>query len=130
MAVIYNAATRTARMNEIVTAVDAGAGAGVLVIGTASMAADLVSFTLAGTSGTVSGDVLTFAFAASPADATASATGTAAAAEIRTSTGTVIVSGLTVATSGANVTIDNTSIVSGQTVRCTAAALTHDTTGT
>jgi hypothetical protein len=57
--------------------------------------------------------------------ATASATGTAALAEFRNNAGTVIVSGLTVATSGGDITINSTAISSGQTVQVTAGTITH-----
>lgn len=117
MPAIYNAATRTARMQAVLTALGNGA---VLVIGTSGMATTLASFTLGNPSGTVSGDALTLT--AVSATATAAASGTAAAAELRTSGGTVIVSGLAV---GAEVTIDNPAIIAGQTVTLLGATLTH-----
>lgn len=127
MAVIYNAATRTARMSPVLSAIDAGTGAGKIKILTA---ADAVLATIplaAAPSGTVSGDALTFG--SMPRSATASATGTAAKAIITTGSDVTIVSGLTVGTSGTNVILDSVSINSGQTVSITAASLTHNTAG-
>jgi hypothetical protein len=129
MAVIYAAALRTARMNEVVAAIDAGTGAGKLKIGTTSMATVLATLTLADPCGSVSGDVLTFDFDPDISD-TADDTGAAAAATITDSDDNVIISGLTVGTSGTNIVLDSTSITTGQTVTITAGTLTHNTSGT
>ena len=128
MAVIYAAALRTARMNAVKDAIDAGAAAGYIEIGTTSMAAILATITLDDPCGSVSGDVLTLAMPQS--DTSADNTGTAAAARIKDSDGNVIVSGLTVGTSGANINLDSVSITAGQTVTLTSATLTHNTSGT
>lgn len=130
MGVIYAAALRTARMNEVKDAIDAGAGAGKLKIGTAGMAAVLATLTLADPCGTVSGDVLTFDFDPDISDTSADNTGTAAAATITDSADNVIVSGLTVGTSGTNIVLDSVSITAGQTVTITSGTLTHNTSGT
>ena len=125
MAVTYVASLRTTRMQAVRDAIAAGAGTAKLEIGTASMAATLVAVNLAATPTTVSGDVLTIASV--PLSGTATATGTAAAARIKDKDGNVIVSGLTVGTSGTNVIIDNTSINSGQGVSISAGTITHAT---
>lgn len=130
MGVIYAAALRTTRMNAVVTAIDAGAGAGKLKIGTAAMGAVLATLTLADPCGTVSGDILTLDFDPDISDTSADGTGTAAAATITDSDDNVIVSGLTVGTSGTNIVLDSTSITTGQTVTITAGTLTHNTSGT
>lgn len=128
MGVIYNATVRTARMTAVETALDGGAGAAILEIGTTGMASVLVSFTLSDPAGTVSGDVLTGA--SMPKSATAGNSGTAASAQLKDSTGTVVVSGLTVGTSGADVIIaPSTTITSGQTCSLTALTITHNTAG-
>ena len=62
--------------------------------------------------------------ASTPVSATAAATGTAAEARLYHSTGSDEISGLTVATSGSDVTIDNTSVTSGQTVNLTSFTYT------
>lgn len=127
MAVIYAASVRTARMNEVLDAINGGTGAGKLKIYTAG-AALLATLTLTDPAGAVSGDVLTFDFDPD-ISATASGTGTAASATITDSDDNVIVSGLTVGTTGTNIVLDNTSINTGQTVTITAGTLTHNTAG-
>ena len=128
MGVIYASTLRTTRMTDVQTAIDAGAAAGFIEIGTAAMASVLATITLADPCGSVSGDVLTFTMPKS--DTSADNTGTAAAARIKDSDGNIVVSGLTVGTSGTNVVLDSTSITSGQTVTLSSATLTHNTSGT
>lgn len=124
MAVNYSTTLKNTRMNAVVTAMDAGAGNAILKIGTAGMGATLASITLAKPSATVASGVLTFS--GLPKSATATGTGTAAAAQLTDSTGTVIVDGLTVGTSGTNIIIDNTNINVGQTINFNATStLTH-----
>lgn len=124
MAVIYSTATKTARMNAVVTQIDAGAGAGVLQIGTTGMATVLAEFTLNDPCGTVSGAVLTFS-GFPKSDTSANATGTAAAARIRDSNANDVVTGLTVGLSGSDINLDSLSITTGQTVTLNSATLTH-----
>lgn len=128
MAVIYAAALRTSRMGAVVTAVDAGSGAGKMKIRDGSNVV-LATLTLADPCGSVSGDVLTFDFDPDISDTSADASGTAANAIITDSDDNVIISGLTVGTSGTNVILDSTSITAGQTVTITAGTLTHNTAG-
>lgn len=128
MAVIYAAALRTARMNDVLDAIDVGGSAGKLKIGTAGMGTLLVTITLTDPCGAVSGDVLTFDFDPD-ISGVAGNTGTAAAATITDSDDNVIVSGLTVGTSGTNIVLDNTSINTGQIVTITAGTITHNTAG-
>lgn len=128
MAVVYAAALRTARMGEVVTAIDAGAGAGKMKIRDGSNVV-LATLTLADPCGSVSGDVLTFDFDPDISDTSADASGTAANAIVTDSDDNIIISGLTVGTSGTNVILDSTSITAGQTVTITAGTLTHNTAG-
>ena len=124
MAVIYSTAVKNTRMTDVITALDAGAGNAILNIGTAGMASTLVSITLSKPSATVSGGVLTFS--GLPKSGTAGAAGTAAAATLTDSTGTVVVSGLTVGLSATDVIIDNTSIAVSQVVNLNAvSSITH-----
>lgn len=125
MAVNYDATTKTARMQAVVDKIDAQATAGTLEIGNAGFAAVLATFALVKPCGTVSGSVLTFDFDPDISDTSADATGTAAEARIKDGLGTVIISGLTVGTSGTDVIIDNTSITAGQTVTLTTGTITH-----
>lgn len=123
-ALTYAAATKTARMTAVRDQVDLGAGAGKLEIGTAGMAATCVTITLNDPSGTVSSNVLTLS--GFPKTVAASGACTAAAARIRDSNNTDVVTGLTVGTSGTDITLDNTSINSGQNVTINASpAFTH-----
>jgi len=127
MAVTYRASLRTTRMTDVVTDIDSGAGPATIEIGTAGFATVLAILTLSDPAGTVTGDVLTFS--GMPKSTTGLATGVAAEARIKEAGGTVIVSGLTVGTSGTNVIISpSTTITVGQTVNLTSATITHATT--
>lgn len=123
MAVIYNTATKNARMQAVADNIDGGSGAGVIEIGTTGMGTVLAQITLADPCGTVSSGVLTFSgFPRS--DNSANATGTAAAAVIKDSNGTVVVSGLTVGTAGTDIILDTTAIDAGEIVTLNNASIT------
>lgn len=134
MSIAYNSTLKSNRMQDVCDAIDSktraawtgAAAAGSLVIGTSALSGAtgvLVTFTLPTPAFTESGGVITLQGV--PLTAAASATGTAAKAEIRNNAGTVIVGGLTVGTSGADIIIGNTSITSGLSVNCTAGTITH-----
>jgi hypothetical protein len=106
--------------------IDSGAGAATLEIGTSGFGSTLITFTLSDPASTVTGDVLTLS--GMPKTANASAGGTAAEARIKEFGGTVIVSGLTVGTSGTNVIISNTTITNGASYSLTSGTITHATT--
>lgn len=125
MAVTYSTAAKTARMNAVIAQIDAGAGPGTLEIGTTGMGSVLAVLTLADPCGTASGGVLTFDFDPDISDNSANNTGTAAEARIKDSDGNVIISGLTVGTSGSDINLDSTSITTGQTVTLTSGTITH-----
>lgn len=124
MAIVYTTAVKNARMSAVVNQIDAGAGAGVLQIGTTGMASILAEITLADPSGTVTGGVLTFS-SFPRSDTSANNTGTAAAARIRDSNGVDIITGLSVGTTGSDINLDSVSITAGQTVTITSATITH-----
>lgn len=127
MAVTYATDVKTARMNAVVTEIDAGAAAGVLQIGTTAMGTVLAEFTLNEPCGTVTTDVLTFS-GFPKSDTSANATGTAAAARIRDSDGNDVITGLTVTLSGGggDIILDSLSITSGQTVTLNSpTTITH-----
>lgn len=124
MAVTYTTAVKNARLEAVVAQIDAGSGAGKIIIGTSGMASVLAEITLNDPSGTVTGGVLTFS-GFPKSDTSANNTGVAAAAKIVDSNNVDIVTGLTVGTSGADIILDNTSINSGQTVTLTSATITH-----
>lgn len=123
MPVNYSTTVKNTRMTAVRDAIDAGASAGVLEIGTTSMASVLASITLADPCGSVSGGVLTFTMPQS--DTSADATGTAAEARIKDSSGTVIISGLTVGTSGSNINLSSLAVTAGDTVTLSSATITH-----
>lgn len=124
MAIVYTTAVKNARLDAVVAQIDAGAGAGVLQIGTTSMASILAEITLNDPSGTSSGGVLTFS-GFPKSDTSANNTGTAAAARIRDSNGVDIITGLSVGTTASDINLDSVSITSGQTVTITSATITH-----
>jgi hypothetical protein len=139
MAVSYSATLKTNRMqvmsdlvsNKVAAASTGTATAGSLKIGDGTLAGPgatgvLCTIALAVTPFTIAGAVATLA--GTPLSGTASATGTASKAEIRSSTDAVIVSGLTVGTSGTDVILNSTSITNGQTVTISGAppsTITH-----
>lgn len=114
-----------------VAAASTGAGsAGKLVIGDGTLAGPgatgvLATLTLKTVPGSVTGAV--FNVDCTPAlTVAASAPGTASKAELRNSSDAVIVSGLTVGTSGTfDVVLTSTLITAGQTVTVTSGTITH-----
>lgn len=134
MSVVYSTALKTNRMqlvvdliNSLTVASSTGtASAGSLVIGTSSLSGAtgvLATLALDTTPATVASGVLTLND--TPLSVTASASGTAAKAEFRNNAGTVIVGGLTVGTSSADIILGTTTITSGGTVSITSGTITH-----
>lgn len=123
MAVVYATTLKTTRMTSVRDAIDAGAAGGTLEIGTTGMASVLAIVPLADPSGSVASGVLTFTMPQTAASAAAA--GTAAEARIKDSNGNIIVSGLTVGTSGANINLSSTTIAVGDSVTLSSAAITH-----
>ena len=126
MSVVYEPATKTARMNAVVSAIGASGKLKLFTAGDVLLA----TFTLAATAGTVSGSVLTLSDAngASPGilNTTAAAAGTATKASITTSADVdVVTNALTVGTSGADLIIDNPTFTSGQAITLNSGTLTH-----
>ncbi|AYO83564.1 hypothetical protein [Methylobacterium brachiatum] len=133
MPVNYPATVATPRLQVVadliagktIAAATGTATAGTLVIGTSALSGAtgvLASIPLPATALTVSGKVATLQGV--PLSATASATGTAALAEFRNDSGTVVVSGLTVGTSGTDIVLDSAAISSGQSVSITSGTIT------
>jgi hypothetical protein len=123
MAVVYSTTVKNSRLTVVRDAIDAGSSNGTLEIGTTGMASVLATIPLADPCGSVATGVLTFTMPQS--DTSADAAGTAAEARIKDSNGTVIVSGLTVGTSGANINLSSTTIAIGDAVILNSAAITH-----
>jgi hypothetical protein len=111
-------------MAAVITAVDAGSGPGTLEICTAAYASVLATITLADPSFTESGGVITMA-GLPRSDTSADNTGTAAIARIKDSTGTVVISGLTVGAGSGDIQLNSVSITAGQNLSITAATITH-----
>lgn len=120
MAVTYSNACKQARLEAVVTQIGS---AGKLKLYTSGDAL-LATLSLVNPAGTASNDLLTLDFDPD-ISATASGSGTAAKATITNSSDTVIISGLTVGTSGADINLDSTSITAGQTVTITTGTITH-----
>lgn len=127
MSVVYNQTLKNTRMLDVKTAIDAGSGAGNIQIANSSGFSNttdiLATINFNDPASTVVSDVLTFS--GLPVSNTAAFTGTASQARIRDSNGTVVISGLTVGTSGTNIVLNTTSIESGQLVRIDSATITH-----
>lgn len=121
MSVTYTTAVKNARLDAVTTQLGTTAK---LEIGTASMAAILVTFNLnnPAAAGAASGVLTLSGF---PKTSAASAGGTAAAARLRTGSNTDIVTGLTVGTSASDINLDSTNISSGQNVTINSATITH-----
>lgn len=129
MAVNYSTATKSARMTSVQQQVDLGAGPGKLVLYTAGKTTTLATFTLADPCGTVTTGVLTFSDqnGGLPGilNTTASGAGVAAEAEVKDSDDTVVITGLTVGTSGTDLILDNTNITVTQNITINSATITH-----
>lgn len=125
MAVTYAAALRTTRMNAVLTAIDGDVGAATLEICSAAYASVLAVLTLNDPAGSVSGDVLTLDVTPEPEDASANNTGIAAVARIKDNSGDIIISGLTVGTTGTDIIVTSTSITAGDTIKLTSFTITH-----
>jgi hypothetical protein len=123
MAVTYSDTIKNNRMTQVLNAIDGGAGAGYIEICSAAYAAVLATITLSDPCGTVGTQALTLTMPKS--DTNADNTGTAAIARIKDSTGTIVVSGLTVSTSGADINLSSLAITAGDTVTLNSAVITH-----
>lgn len=121
----YNHADTTnknARLNADVTALGSGAK---LVLGTSALNGTtgvLGTITLGATAGTVSNGVLTIS--GLPLNASGVVPGTLAKAELRTSADVVIVTGLTIGTSGADIIVGTTTVNSGNVLTISSATVT------
>lgn len=127
MPVIYNNTVKTARMQVVLDALNAGTGNATVEVGTSGMGTVLVSFTLPDPVGTLSGSTLTIDC---DPDVTAlgANTGTAAEARLKDANGTVVISGLTVGISGSGADViisPSTSITATQTTSLTNLSFTH-----
>jgi hypothetical protein len=124
MSVVYSNALKDTRMTSVITAVDAGGAAGTMEICTAAYAAVLGTIPLQRPSFTEASQTITVSGV--PLSATAAASGTAALARVKDSGGNIVVSGLTVGTSGADMIITPSATVSsGQQLTLASGTITH-----
>lgn len=123
MTVSYIVTLKSTRMQAVIAAIDASPVSGTLELGTASMGTVLVTFTLSKPSFTESAGTITMIGA--PKFAPASASGHAANARIKNGAGVVIVSALTVGTSGADINLNSVDITAGQNVTLSSFSITH-----
>lgn len=123
MAVVYSATLKDTRMNAVLNAVDAQTTAGTLEIGTSGMATVLATLNLSKPSFSEASQMLTML--GMPKSATAANTGAAASARIKDGLGNIIISGLTVGTSGTDINLNSTAVSSGQSVTLSSATITH-----
>ena len=124
MSVVYSSTLKTTRMTAVRTAVDGGPSFGTIEIGTAAMAAVLAVITLPKPMSSEAVGVLTL-LGVPLNSAVAIAAGTAAAARFKDSTGTVIISSLTVGTSGADINLSSVGVAIGDIVQITSGTITH-----
>ena len=87
MSIVYAVTLRNNRLQQVINAIDGGAGNGRIQIGTAGMGLVLSTVTLLKPCATIAAGVLTFS--GTPLSAAAAQSGVAAAAQITDSTGTV-----------------------------------------
>lgn len=123
MSITYAAALKNARLQAIVNAIDGGSGPAHLEICTAAYGTVLATVPFNVPCGAVSGGVLTFDFPVT--DPSADNSGVAAIARIKDGSGNIVVSGLTVGTSGTHVVLSNTSLVSGSPITLNSGSVTH-----
>lgn len=123
MSVNYNVPTLNARLQSVVSQIDAGPSNGVLRL-LDPLSNVLSSLPLAKPSGTVTGGIMTFNGLAL-VDPAAARSGTAATARIEDSNGNVIISGLTVSgLAGTDIVLAPTAaILAGQTISITNAQI-------
>src|SRR5215813_11318700 len=118
MAITYASSVLVNRMQQVVNAIDSGAGSGRIQLGTTGMGLVLSTVVLLKPCATIStGGLMTFS--GTPlVDPAAAASGVAAAGRIINSAGSVVASGLTVglAGSGANIIIKLVNVTAGSIV--------------
>jgi len=130
MALGYSTTLRNNRLNQITTAIDAGAGAGLIRIydGTQPATCGTATTLLAEltcsdpSAGAASSGQLTLN--AITADSSANATGTATWFRVVDSTGTCVMDG-TAGTSGTDLVLDSASITAGQQVSISSFVITE-----
>lgn len=122
MTIVYTTAIKTSRMTIVLNAIDAGSGAGKLLLYDFGASTLLASVPFADPCGTVGSGVLTFT---APIAGTGLASGIAQEGRIVTSADAIVATGLTVGTSGGDINLNTISITAGQPVTITSATISH-----
>jgi len=123
MTVIYSNALKDTRMTAVVTTSAGEPGPATMGICIATHASILVILTLLKPSFTEAAQTITVSGV--PITGTAAASGTAAIAGIKDSAGNVVVQGLTVGTTAADVIVNTTTINTGDPLILTSGTITH-----
>jgi hypothetical protein len=123
MAVNWNTATKSARMQAALAKIDANASPATLEIGATGMTSVLLVFTLAKPSFTEASGVLTCIGV--PLTSTGILTGNAAAARLKDGAGTIVIDGLTAGLTNADVILNDVSIVTNQGATLQSFVITH-----
>lgn len=120
---MYAPALKSARMQAVITAIDANIEPAYMELGTANMAVIMVTITLESPSFIEANGVITMN--GMPKWGTASVPGTVVEARIRDGGGNIIVSGLTVGLSDADIILDFVDLDVGKTVTLSQASISH-----
>ena len=126
MAVVYANTLKDTRMTAVITALDSGASSGspaTMEIGNAGFANVLVVINMAFPSFNEATQAIQMQ--GTPRSGTAGTTGTAALARLKDHVGNIIVSGLSVGTSGSDVNLSSLSITATQVVQINSGSITH-----
>jgi hypothetical protein len=123
VSIVYNSAVKDARMNVVLDAIDVGTAGSIELLDSgdvllASAPLNLPSFIEAS-------QALTMITSPTVQCASAAASGIATKAQIKSSAGTVIISGLTVGVGAGDVRINDTSIRLGELIRFSSVTFTH-----
>lgn len=125
MSVTYATSLKNTRMSAVGVAIDAGAAAGILEMGTTAMGATLVTITLGDPSISGSATAGAITFAGFPKTGTAVAAGAMEAARIRDSNNTDVITGLKVSSTSTEIVVDNINVVTAQLVVINSITITH-----
>jgi hypothetical protein len=119
----YAAALKSARMQAVIDAIDANIEPAFMELGTAGVATVMVTITLDDPSFTEASGAITMN--GMPKSGTALVAGSLVEAHIRDGGGNVIISGLTVGLSGADIILDFVDLILNQTVTISHASIAH-----
>lgn len=119
MAITHAASVKTTIANAILAAIDAGSGAGKVVL--KAGATTIATLPLSDPAGTVASGVLTIDITPVPEDTSADATGTVTTFEIQDSTNAVVISGtVTITGGGGDLTMPNPAVTAGEPIELTS----------